>query len=113
VQEDGLLTGDAVSDTDVVFVPAHPRVKAAGSDLVFEVRVLEDGTAAGVAFTTKESLVEGLGAAQPWVAMPLGRFRELMGGAGVGNVVINPRVPQDAVRWQPDDLQEFIAGGRA
>jgi hypothetical protein len=112
VQEDGLLSGDAMSDTDVVFVPAHPRVKAAGSDVVFEVRVLEDQTAAGIAFTSKQSLIEALGTAQPWVALPLGRFRELMGSAGVGTVVVNPQVPQDAARWRPDDLQEFIAGGR-
>lgn len=111
--EDNLSVGASVSDTDVVFVPAHPRVKDAASDVVFEVRVLEDGRAAGIAFTSTRELVEALGEAQPWVAIPLGRFRTLMGSAGVAEVVINPRVPQDALRWKPDDIQEFIAGGRA
>jgi hypothetical protein len=113
VPETNQPVGAEVSDTDLVFVPAHPRVKAAGSDVVFEVRVLESGKAAGIAFTSMRELVEALGEAQPWVAIPIGRFRELMGGAGVGDIVINPSVPQDAVRWKPDDVQEFIAGGRA
>lgn len=111
--EGGPLGGEAVSDTDVVFVPAHPRVKDGRKDVVFEVRVLESGEAAGVAFTSTKHLVEALGPAQPWVAMPLKRLRELMGAAGVGDVVVNPSVPQDAVRWQPADIQEFIASGRA
>jgi hypothetical protein len=112
VQEDGLPGGLTVSDTDLVYVPAHPRVKDAGSDIVFEVRALESGKAAGIAFTSTQELVEWLGEAQPWVAIPLGRFRKLMGGAGVADVVINPSVPRDAMRWKPDDIQEFIAGGR-
>jgi hypothetical protein len=102
----------AVADTDLVFVAAHPRVKDGRKDVVFEARTLESGKAAGIAFTSIQRLVDALGQAQPWVAMPLGRFRELMGAAGVEDVALDPKVPQDAMRWQHQDVDEFIARGR-
>ena len=112
MQEEGLLGGDAVSDTDVVYVAAHPRVSDGRKDVVFEARMMESGKPAGIAFTSIEHLVKALGHAQPWVAMPLGRFREVMAAGGVADVALNPRVPEEAVRWQPEDVQDFIARGR-
>jgi hypothetical protein len=102
----------AMPDADLVFVAAHPRVKDGRKDVVFEARMLETGKAAGIAFSSIERLVEALGRAQPWVAMPLGRFRELMGAAGIADVALDPKVPRDAMRWQKEDVDEFVARGR-
>lgn len=113
MQDKGLTGIEAVSDTDLVFVAAHPRVKDGQKDVAFEVRLLESGRAAGIAFTSTRLLVQALGQSQPWVAMPLGRFRELMGAAGVGEVAVNPRVPKDAVLWQPEDIDELATRGQA
>jgi hypothetical protein len=112
MQEEGLPGGEAVSDTDVVYVAAHPRVNDGRKDVVCEARMMASGKPAGIAFTSIKHLVEALGQAQPWVAMPLGRFREVMATGGIADVALNPKVPHEAVRWQPQDVQEFIARGR-
>jgi hypothetical protein len=113
VQEQGLPGSGAVSDTDVVYVAAHPRLKDGLKDVVFEARMMESGKPAGIAFTSIQHLVEALGHAQPWVAMPLGRFRSVMAAGGIADVALDPKVPQEAVRWQPEDLKEFVARGNA
>jgi hypothetical protein len=113
VQHEGLTGEQTVSDTDLVFVAAHPRVKDGRKDVAFEVRMLESGRPAGIAFTSIRFLVEALGQSQPWVAMPLGRFRQLIGAAGVGEVAVNPSVPEDAVLWRAEDVDELTARGQA
>ena len=73
--------------------------------MVFEVRQRADGVRALPVFGSVRRLVEALGPAQPWVALPLVRARELMGTAGVGLVVLDPVAGPGAWRWRPEDLQ--------
>jgi hypothetical protein len=113
MQDVVLPAGEVVTDTDLVLAAAHPRVTNDRKDVVFEVRKLESGRTAGIAFTSRRHLVEALGPSQPWVVIALGRFRELMGAAGVDDVAVNPSVSPDAVLWQPEDIEAFIAGEQA
>jgi hypothetical protein len=95
----------SVGDTHVVYVPAHPITSGGRQDVGFEIRELEGGEKAAVAFTSLPRLVEALGNSQPWLAMPMARLRDLMGSRGVAQVAVDPTVPAKAWRWNPDDVR--------
>ena len=92
-----------MADADVVFVPAHPVTSGGRKDVGFETRQLDSGGQAAIAFTSLSRLVDALGKAQPWLAMPLGRLRQLMASNGLGEVAVDPAVPSGAWRWAPED----------
>ena len=102
----------SVGDTHVVYVPAHPITARGRRDVGFEIRELESGEKAAVAFTSLPGLIEALGNSQPWLAMPMARLRDLMGSRGVAQVVLDPTVPARAWRWKPDDVQRMTKGRR-
>ena len=58
-------------------------------------------------FSTTARLVQALGGAQPWVALPLHRLRELAERGGVHLVLLDPEVEPGAWRWQASDLERF------
>ncbi|RKS72657.1 type III secretion system (T3SS) SseB-like protein [Motilibacter peucedani] len=92
----------------LLLVPAHPgepgRVR-------IEPRLDGTGAAVLVAFTSTARLVEALGPAQPWVAVPGDRLPELARAAGLRGVLVDPVVPPGSPGWTEDDL-ERLGGNR-
>jgi hypothetical protein len=90
---------------EYVIVPAHPLPPGEEGDLVFETR---QDQASGVTvlpvFSTVPRLVQALGHAQPWVAMPLVSIREQAGSAGVREVRLDPSAAPGAWRWDKEEL---------
>jgi hypothetical protein len=103
---DLLSGGFGRGSPEIVFVPAHPADRE-GSDLVFEVRELPDGTPVLPVYSSTARLVEALGPAQPWAAFSIRTTREMMARAGVGLVVLDPEIAPGAARWRPEDLTEM------
>jgi hypothetical protein len=89
---------------ELVVVPAHPALAGEEQDVVFEVRQTDTGLNVLPVFTSVRRLVETLGHAQPWVAMPLIRVRELAAAGGIHEVVLDPSAGPGAWRWQYQDL---------
>jgi hypothetical protein len=61
-------------------------------------------------FSSVRRLVLALGQAQPWVALPLLRVRELAAAGGVSTVVVDPEVASGAWRWGYRDLERLEQG---
>ena len=97
---------------DVLFVPAHlqhpPPDAPPGSraETVFELLGTPDG-AVPVAFTTLDLLVDRLGPAQPWAAVPAEELVRVMDRLGIGPVHLDPAVDPRARRWTAADLSEY------
>ena len=90
----------------VVIAPARRDVRPGrGDDVVFEVRELPGRGRVMPAFSTVSRLVAALGPHQPWVALPLRNLQEIMGGAGVYTVVLDPQPEPGGRRWQESDLR--------
>jgi hypothetical protein len=106
IHDDLLSGGFGRGAPEIVFVPAHPADRE-GSDLVFEVRELADGTPVLPVYSSTARLVDALGPAQPWAAFPLQTTRDMMARAGVGMVVLDPQIAPGAPRWRPEDLAEM------
>lgn len=87
----------------VVFVPAHPDVRAGHRNVMFETRLRDDGTPVAVAFTTLRRLVDVCGRAQPWVCLPLSQFESIMSAAGITTVEIDSEHGSD-LTWDEDGL---------
>lgn len=96
------LRGEPVPP-DLVIAPAHPADES--TEIVFEVRPGEDGADVLPVFSSVRRLVETFGPAQPWVALPLHKARELAAAGGIGQVVLDPVVPAGAWRWHYADLE--------
>jgi hypothetical protein len=92
---------------DIVVAPAHPDIREGGKDVVFEVRNGADGGQVLPVFSTVRLLVEVLGPAQPWVALPLESARALAASRGVDRVVLDPVAEPGAWRWHPEDLDTW------
>jgi hypothetical protein len=90
---------------DIVVAPAHPANES--TEIVFEVRPGEDGVNVLPVFSTVRQLVATFGPAQPWVALPLRKARELAAAGGIPEVVLDPVVPPSAWRWHYSDLEEL------
>lgn len=87
---------------EVVYVPAHPGPDSDGEVVRFETRCLPSGEAVGVAFRSRSALVEALGPAQPWLALPLTRLEVILGAAGIRRTLIDPPVDESAAWWTPE-----------
>ena len=88
---------------DLVIAPAHPANKS--TEIIFEVRPGADGADVLPVFSSVRRLVETFGPAQPWVALPLVKARELAAAGGIGVVMLDPVVPAGAWRWHYSDLE--------
>jgi hypothetical protein len=97
-------TGQPVSLPEIVVAPAHPAIADGQPDIVFELRQSADAPAVLPVFSSVHKLVEALGEAQPWVALPLLKVRELAEAGGVHTVVLDPDVQPGAWRWGYGDL---------
>jgi hypothetical protein len=94
-------------DGVIVIAPAHPAIEHDERDIVFEVRESSGGAPVLPVFSSVPRLVEALGHAQPWVALPLYTVRELAGARGVHTVLLDPDVQPGAWRWDYDDLDRL------
>jgi hypothetical protein len=88
---------------EFVIVPAHPD--NGSTEIAFEVRQAANGTDVLPVFSSVRHLVNTLGPAQPWVAMPLIKVRELAAAGGIQQVVLDPETRSGAWRWQYSDLE--------
>jgi hypothetical protein len=95
-----LTRPDLADVPDVVYTPAHPSRGV----VRFETRRLPTGEAVGVAFRSRSVLVEALGSAQPWMALPLSRLEAILGAAGISRVLMDPPVDESAAWWTPERL---------
>jgi hypothetical protein len=100
--------GAIPDDGAVVFAPAHPYVRGWTKDVVFETRAMADGGSLGIAFSSVDELVSTLGPDQPWVALRVRDFRELLGDRGVTMFVFDPPLPREAWRWTSEGLAELL-----
>jgi hypothetical protein len=95
---------------ELVVVPAHPA--GGHDDVVFETREAPGGQAVLPVFSSVRRLVGTLGHAQPWLAMPLVKVRELAAAGGLPEVVLDPAVQPGAWLWKTDDLKAWLEDGR-
>jgi hypothetical protein len=89
---------------DIVYVPAHPGPGPDHGVVRFETRCLPSGEAVGVAFRSQSALVEALGPAQPWMALPLSRLEVIFGAAGITRTLIDPPVDESAAWWTAERI---------
>jgi hypothetical protein len=75
---------------EVVYAPAYPDPRPGNRGVRLETRRLDDGQIVGIAFRDRGSLVGTLGPAQPWLAIRLDRLGDLLGGAGVRRILVDP-----------------------
>ena len=100
----------AIRDPDpalIVIAPAHPALEHGERDIVFELRESAGDATVLPVFTSVPRLVEALGHAQPWVALPLYTVRQLAAASGVRTVLLDPDVQPGAWRWGYDDLDRL------
>lgn len=95
--------GSLPAPPEIVIIPAHPD--HGGSEISFEVREGPSGMNVIPVFSSVRRLVAAFGEAQPWVAMPLWRVRELAADGGVPEVLLDPAVLPGAWRWSFRDLE--------
>ena len=90
---------------EYVIVPAHPALASGPEGIVFETRETPGGQAVLPVFSSVRTLVSTLGHAQPWVAMPLVKVRELAAAGGLREVVLDPAAEAGAWMWKFADLE--------
>jgi hypothetical protein len=88
---------------EIVIVPAHPD--PGGTEVSLEVREGPAGMNVLPVFSSVRMLVAAFGEAQPWLAMPLLRVRELAAEGGVFEVLLDPAVLPGAWHWSFQDLE--------
>lgn len=88
---------------EFVVAPAHPDNRS--TEIVFEVRQTANGMDVLPVFSSVRHLLHTLGPAQPWVAMPLIKVRELAAAGGIQQVILDPEAQPGAWRWQESDLE--------
>lgn len=95
----------------LTYVPAHPGQHGQQRTVRFELRATGGGERVCAAFSSRGRLVAALGAAQPWLALPVDTLRLIMAAAGIATIYLDPDVPAEAPRWGSADL-ERLAGAR-
>lgn len=98
---------DGVELPEIVIVPAHPVTEGDSRDIMFELREGADGVPVLPVFSSVQRLAGVLGGAQPWVALPLHKVRELAAAGQVRTVMLDPEVQPGAWRWRYGDLANF------
>ncbi|HWG63265.1 MAG TPA: SAV_915 family protein [Streptosporangiaceae bacterium] len=92
---------------EIVIAPAHPADADGQKYIQFEPREDARGSAVLPVFSSVRKLTQSLGTAQPWVALPLHKVRELAAAGQVHTVVIDPDVDLAAWRWSVRDLESL------
>jgi hypothetical protein len=102
---DAAAAAEDIGIPELVIVPAHPASREDG--VVFETREAAGGQPVLPVFSSVRQLVGTLGHAQPWVAMPLIKVRELAAAAGLREVVLDPAAAPGAWLWKSEDLEAW------
>jgi hypothetical protein len=89
---------------EVVYVPAYPDPRPGNGGVRFETRTLIDGQITGIAFRSRQKLVEALGPAQPWMAIRLDRLGDILGAAGIRRILIDPPITSS---WSPEHVEQL------
>lgn len=97
----------------VLFVPARPVHEPGVAPYGVEVRRLTDGGYGCTAFSTVERLTEALGDYQPWVGVPAHELVSYLDRLGVERLYVDTALPDDAWRWQPDQIEELASDEEA
>lgn len=79
---------------DVVYVPTE-RVLRGATEVTVELRRLEDGRTAVVAYTSLESLVSNCGDLQPWASLASDKVGEIQEQSGAEVVLWDVALPDD------------------
>ncbi|MBH1933314.1 SseB family protein [Streptomyces sp. AV19] len=102
------MTSPTLDDDLIVLAPARPRPadgwQRTEDGVEFETWHTVRGTVCSLAFTSSERLTACLGPDQPWVALPVGALRHLLGEAGVSDIVVDP--PAVPSRGEREDHRE-------
>ena len=77
---------------ELLFVPAHPVEGQPNASFALEPRMMDDGLAAVIAFTSVQQLVAQLGRYQPWAAFEPEDLRRLVHAIGIDRVYVDPKV---------------------
>lgn len=80
----------------VVYVPAHRVSGPQGPTL--ELRQLDDGGVALLAYTALDRLARGLGPHQPWVLIPLENLEDIQQRQPFDEIHFDVSLPED--RWR-------------
>lgn len=79
---------------ELVYIPCHP-VRRGDQEAYLELRPLEDGRLAMLAYSSLDHLVAGCGEAQPWVAIPRHHVSECEKQSGSDVVVWDTELPEE------------------
>ncbi|MGI5337890.1 SAV_915 family protein [Streptomyces sp. CA-181903] len=88
------MSTPALADDEIVLAPARPRPadgrQRTQNQVEFETWRTAGGSDCGMAFTSARRLVACLGPDQPWLALPVGALRLILGEAGIPRLVVDP-----------------------
>ncbi len=79
---------------ELVYVPCE-RVLRGDTEVTVELRRLQDGRTAVVAYTSLEALVENCGDLQPWASLPSDKVQEVQEHSGAEVVLWDVALPAD------------------
>ncbi|MGH3627382.1 MAG: SAV_915 family protein, partial [Sciscionella sp.] len=88
----------------LVYVAARPVHDPDLAPYGVEVRRLQDGAYGWMVFTPLDRLVDVLGMYQPWVGVRAGELAGYLDALGVARLYVDSGMPEDAWRWQPEQL---------
>jgi hypothetical protein len=93
----------------LLFVPASPVHEPGLAPYGVQVRRLVDGQFGCWAFSTVDRLTDVLGMYQPWVGVPAAELVPYLDKLGVARLYVDSELPDDAWRWQPEQVAELAA----
>lgn len=98
---------DVGDRSGLLFVPARPTHEPGLAPYGVEVRRLNGGGYGCTAFSTVRGLVEALGMYQPWVGVLPDELARYLDALGVERLYVDADLPDEAWRWQPEQLSEL------
>ncbi|MCI2423462.1 hypothetical protein MOQ72_39230 [Saccharopolyspora sp. K220] len=85
-------------EPEPAFVPLEQRLLSQDKDATVELRRLEDGRLAVLAYTSLEALVHSCGDLQPWASLPADKVAEIQQRSGADLVLWDAELPADQRR---------------
>lgn len=101
---------EAVDQAELVFVPTEPVQPGAGQAQL-QLRQMEDGRKALLAYTSLALLVAGCGSQQAWIAAPIDELENLQLLTGFDVVALNVDLPGDMRVTGVIDTEDREPGG--
>lgn len=90
----GAESSDDRDGDDLIYIPCR-CVQEGDQDAFLELRPLEDGRVAMLAYSSLDHLVAGCGEAQPWLAVPPRYVSEYENQSGADVVVWDTALPEE------------------